>query len=239
LERVKFRVFRFDPESDEAPYYVEYDVPYRPGMTVLDGLLYILEELDGSLAFRYSCRSKICGSCAMTINGRERLACETQVKELGRLIRVEPLPNLPVIRDLVVDIDPFLRKMEAVMPYLVPREEGASEIRVSPEEFRRYRSPSDCIWCAACYAACPAAFSNPYFLGPAALTQLYRFYVDSREDESVKPIRLVIADDDSAGVWRCHQAYACAEVCPKHIRPGDLIAELKRAIFKARLSGRI
>ncbi len=237
-ETVVFRVRRYDPESGVGPYYQEYEVPYRPGMTVLDGLLHILREVDQTLSLRYSCRQKICGSCAMLINGRERLACETQVAEVGRTVTMEPLPHLPVIKDLVVDVEPFLDKMKASMPYLIPRSDSEN-IRVPPEEFERYRVASDCIWCAACYSACPAAYSNPYYLGPAALGQLFRFEVDSREDPSVKPLRLVIADDDCAGVWRCHQAHACSEVCPKHINPGELIAELKREVLRARISGRI
>ncbi|HDM92835.1 MAG TPA: succinate dehydrogenase/fumarate reductase iron-sulfur subunit [Candidatus Korarchaeota archaeon] len=237
-EIVKFTVFRFDPSKDKAPYYVEYEVPYRPGMTVLDGLLYILEELDPTLSFRYSCRSKICGSCAMMINGVQRLACETQISELGKRIKVEPLAHFAIIRDLVVDMEPFLRQMEAIMPYLYPKEHS-SEPRVDPKEFEKYKSPSDCIWCGACVSACPVASTDPLFLGPAALTQLYRFAVDSREREDVKPLRLLIADSEASGVWRCHQVYACAEVCPKHIKPGSVIAELKRMTLKARLVGKI
>ncbi len=237
-ETVRFTVFRFDPRRDRAPYYVEYEVPYRRGMTVLDGLLYILQELDPTLSFRYSCRAKICGSCAMMINGVQRLACETQIADLGRRVKVEPLAHFRVLKDLVVDIEPFLRQMEAVMPYLYPRE-GVREPRVSPMEFERYKSPSDCIWCGACVSACPVAATDPLFLGPAALTQLYRFAVDSRERDDVKPLRLLVADSEASGVWRCHQVYACAEVCPKHIRPGSLIAELKRMTLRARLTGKI
>ena len=237
-EKIKFVVYRFDPSKDKAPYYNLYLVPYKPGMTVLDGLLYILHELDQTLSFRYNCRSKICGSCAMMINGVQRLACETQVSNLGKKVKVEPLAHFKVLKDLVVDLEPFLRQMEAVMPYLYPKED-LKEPRVDPKEFQKYKSPSDCIWCGACVSACPVASTEPLFLGPAALSQLYRFAVDSREREGFKNLRLIIADSEASGVWRCHQVYACAEVCPKHIKPGSLIAELKRMVFKARLSGKI
>ena len=230
----EFTVYRFDPSSDDKPYYIQYDVPVRHGMTVLDGLVYIIEELDPSLSVRYNCRFKACGSCALMVNGSQRLACETQAEDY-RSIRVDPLNHFKVIKDLVVDIDPFLEKMNAAMPYLVP--ENDDEIpQVSPEEFEKYRSPSDCIWCGSCTSACPIAGSQPYYLGPAALNQLYRFAVDSREKDGVKELRLARGDSGTSGVWRCHQAFACQSVCPKKIDPGNSIDELKRMIVKARLS---
>ena len=234
-ETVEFMVYRFNPAHDRRHYYVIYEVPYRRGMTVLDGLLYVHEELDPSLSLRFSCRFKICGSCAMMVNGVQALACGAQVSGIGRRVRVDPLAHFVVLKDLVVDMDPFLEQMEAVMPYLEPRSTG-SEVRVPPAELEKYSSPSDCIWCGACSSACPIAATEPYYLGPAALTQLYRFTVDSREKEEVKPLRLIVADSGASGVWRCHQVFACASVCPKRINPGAAIAELKRMIVKARLS---
>lgn len=237
-ETVEFMVYRFDPTQDKRYYYMIYEVPYRRGMTVLDGLLYIQEELDPSLSLRFSCRFKICGSCAMMVNGVQRLACGVQVSDVGRKVRVEPLTHFMVLKDLVVDMDPFLEKMEEVMPYLEPKQNN-SEISVAPEEFEAYRSPSDCIWCGACASACPIMGTEPYYLGPAALTQLYRFNVDSREKEEVKPLRLIIADSGASGVWRCHQVFACTSVCPKNIDPGTAITKLKRMILKARLGNRL
>jgi succinate dehydrogenase / fumarate reductase iron-sulfur subunit len=237
-EIVEFKVYRFTPSVDKSFYYIIYEVPYRPGMTVLDGLTYILEELDPSLSFRYSCRFKICGSCAIRINSEQKLACESQVSNLGKEIQIDPLSNFRIIKDLVVDIEPFLRKMSSVMPFLHPK--AGSEIpRVAPEEFRKYKSPSDCIWCAACFSACPIAGTEPYFLGPAALSQLYRFMVDTREREDMKPLRLIIADSGVSGIWLCHQIYACASVCPKNIKSGSLIAHLKRMVVKARFTGKM
>ncbi|MFH0849093.1 MAG: succinate dehydrogenase/fumarate reductase iron-sulfur subunit, partial [archaeon] len=234
-EIVEFTVFRLDPSKDEKPYYILYEIPYRSGMTVLDGLRQILEELDPTLSLRYSCRFKICGSCAMMINGVQRLACESQVSTMGRHIKVEPLAHFRILKDLVVDIEPFLKQMEAVMPYLVPKTQH-QELRVDSRELEKYKSPSDCIWCGACTSTCPIASSEPYFVGPAALGQLYRFSVDSREEEGIRPLRLVLADSEASGVWRCHQIFACTKVCPKNIDLGSLIAELKRMVLTSRLT---
>ena len=236
-DAVEFMVYRLDPSRDREAHYVVYDVPVRPGMTVLDGLIHIQRELDPTLSVRYSCRFKICGSCAVLVDGAQRLACETQVSSLGPRVRVEPLPHFEVLKDLVVDIEPFLEQMEAAMPFIHPDPE-VEEPRVSPEEFQKYRSPSSCIWCGACSSACPIAATEPYYMGPAPLAQVYRFVFDSRELEEARRLRLIQVDSSASGVWRCHQVFACAEVCPKEINPGRHIAELKRLIFKSRLRGR-
>ncbi len=237
-DAVEFMVYRLDPTKDRKAHYVVYDVPVRPGMTVLDGLIHIQRELDPTLSVRYSCRFKICGSCAVLVDGVQMLACETQVSSLGRRVRVEPLPHFEVLKDLIVDIEPFLEQMEAAMPYIHP-DPDVEEPRVDPEEFQKYRSPSSCIWCGACSSACPITATEPYYMGPAPLAQVYRFVVDSRELEEAKRLRLIRADSSTSGVWRCHQIFACAEVCPKDINPGRHIAELKRLILKSRLRGRI
>lgn len=234
-ETVEFYVHRFDPKKDRRFYYIVYEVPYLRGMTVLDGLLYVLEDMDLTLSLRYSCRFKICGSCAMLVNGKQRLACGTQVSVIGRRVRVDPLPHFRVLKDLVVDMDPFLEKMEEAMPYLEPKI-GTGSIRVAPAELDLYSSSSDCIWCGACSSACPIYATEPYYMGPAALTQLYRFAVDSREAVETKPLRTVICDSEAAGAWRCHQVFACKSVCPKSIDPGRHIAELKRLIIMSRVS---
>jgi succinate dehydrogenase / fumarate reductase iron-sulfur subunit len=231
-QKVEFKVFRYDSLKEENPYYIIYDVQFRPGMTVLDGLIYIIEKLDPSLGLRYNCRFKICGSCAVLVNGRQMLACETQVTEIQ--VQVDPLPHFKVIKDLIVDIEPFMKKMEAVVPYLHP-DERSVEIHVSPEEFEKYRSASDCIWCGSCTSACPIAGTQPYYNGPASLNQLYRFTVDHREKEGFKELRLILGDSTTSGVWSCHQVFACKTVCPKDIDPGNSIANLKRMIIGARL----
>jgi succinate dehydrogenase / fumarate reductase iron-sulfur subunit len=234
---VEFMVYRLDPTKDRKAYFVIYDVPRRPGMTVLDGLIHIQRKLDPTLSVRYSCRFKICGSCAVLVDGAQMLACETQVSSLGPRVRVEPLPHFEVLKDLVVDIEPFLEQMEAAMPFIHPDPE-VEEPRVDPKEFQKYMSPSGCIWCGACSSSCPIAATEPYFMGPAALAQVYRFVVDSRELEEARRLRLVRADSSASGVWRCHQVFTCAKVCPKDINPGRHIAQLKRLILKSRLRGR-
>jgi succinate dehydrogenase / fumarate reductase iron-sulfur subunit len=206
-------------------------------MTVLDGLIHIQRELDPTLSVRYSCRFKICGSCAVLVNGTQMLACETQISSLGPRVKVEPLPHFEVLKDLVVDIEPFLEQMEAAMPFIHP-DPDVEEPRVDPKEFQKYRSPSNCIWCGACSSACPITATEPYYMGPAPLAQIYRFVVDSRELEEANRLRLIRADSSTSGVWRCHQVFACAEVCPKDINPGRHIAQLKRLILKSRLRGR-
>ena len=235
---VEFMVYRFDPTKDREAYFVVYDVPVRPGMTVLDGLIHIQRELDPTLSVRYSCRFKICGSCAVLVDGAQMLACETQISTLGSRVKVEPLPHFEVIKDLVVDIEPFLEQMEAAMPFIHPDPE-VEEPRVDAEEFQKYRSPSGCIWCGACSSACPITAAEPYFMGPAPLAQVFRFVVDSRDLDEARRLRLVQADSSTSGVWRCHGVFACAEVCPKDINPGHHIAQLKRLILRSRLRGRI
>ena len=237
-ENVEFMIYRFDSDKDKRYYYVIYEVPFHVGMTVLDGLLYVVEELDPTLSLRYSCRFKVCGSCAMMINGLQRLACETQVSSLGKHVKVEPLAHFRVIKDLIVDIEPFLEKMGAVKPWVHPVT-WVEPPRVKPAELMRYLSPSDCIWCGACMSACPIVGTEPYFLGPAPLAQLFRFNVDNRELVEEKYRRLLVADSDLSGVWRCHQVFACTTVCPKKIDPGRHIAELKRMVLNNRLKGKI
>ncbi|MBI2914761.1 MAG: succinate dehydrogenase iron-sulfur subunit [Firmicutes bacterium] len=229
------RVFRFDPEVDAAHRYDTYQVPMRPGLTVLEALFYVLERLDGSLAFRYSCRGAVCGACAMRVNGRFRLACRTQLGDLGDgEVLVEPLHNLPLIKDLVVDMDPFFEKYERIMPYLIANTE-------MPPEEESYQSPKDrlavdemigCILCGACYAACTMCGTREDYLGPAALTKAYRFVADSRDEGRKRRLEVVSGED---GVLRCHTIFNCAEVCPKEINPTASIQALKKLAARKKL----
>jgi len=239
MPEVRFHIRRFDPERD-APGTARYDdfvVPYEESLTVLEGLFYIQEHLDGSLSFRYCCRAAVCGSCAMYINGRYRLACQTNVRHLhSDVVTVEPLPHMPLVKDLVCDMDDFFAKYEYVQPWLqrfTPPPER--EIPQAPEERRKLDMPIDCILCGACYSSCPSVWTDPEYLGPAALLKAYRFEVDSRDEAGRE--RLPRWDNEH-GVYRCHTITNCVEACPKELNPTEGIQWLKMAAVRRRLFGR-
>lgn len=227
---VRLAIQRFDPKTDgktsSKPHYDTFEVSTKPGMTVLDALFSVLEKHDHLLAFRYSCRSAVCGSCTAFINGRQRLACNTQVSELGTDITIGPLPHLPVIRDLVVDLHPFFDKMETVMPYFEAHEPyPEKEFIQSPKNRLSIDVAIDCIDCAACFSACPSVWTDPKYHGPAALVKAARFVADSRDVAKPERLRLVGCED---GLWRCHTIFNCADACPKSIDPPYFIQYLKR-----------
>ncbi len=218
---------------DMKPHYDTFQVQTKPGMTVLDALFQVLEEQDRALAFRYSCRSAVCGSCAAFINGRQRLACKTQVSKLGSEITVGPLPHIPVIKDLVVDLQPFFRRMEMVKPYLEAREQyPAKEFIQSPKDREAIDVAIDCIDCMACFSACPSSWTDPSYPGPAAFVKAARFIADTRDTAENERLSFVGCED---GVWRCHTIFNCAEACPKSIDPPNFIQYLKRKAAVARL----
>lgn len=229
------RVFRYDPEKDQNSRYQDYEVPWREGLTVLEALFYVLEKLDSTLAFRYSCREAICGSCAMYISGSYRLACQTQVADArrGNVVQVDPLPHMKVLKDLVVDMKTFWQNYERVKPYLINDTPAPDKERLqSPEQRKKINEMVDCILCAACYSACPSNYVNKDYLGAYALTKAYRFYADSRD--TAKDERLNIVDNEF-GVFRCHTIFNCAEACPKEINQTFSIQELKKAAVKRKL----
>ena len=224
---VTLKVFRFDPEKDKESRYDTFQVPVRPGMSVLETLFEVLDKQDSSLAFRYACRGAVCGSCAMYINGSYRLACETQLAQMGTTeITVGPLPHLPVIRDLVVDMAPFFEKYERVMPYLQNKNDPKDKERIqSPKQRKLINEAVDCILCSSCYSACPVAWTNKDYLGPSALNKANRFVVDSRDDATSERLKVVAGED---GIWRCHTIFNCVEACPKKINQTDAIENLRR-----------
>jgi len=234
MERL-FRVHRFDPTKDARPYYKEYVVPIEEAYTLLDVLGYIKGNLDGSLSYRRSCRHGICGSCAMTVNGHNRLACETQIKDLkGKRIEVEPLRTFPVIRDLVVDMAEFYDRYEAVKPYLITRKPPPSdkERYQSPEDRRLLDGSYECILCGCCTSSCPSFWYDREFLGPAALLKAYRFVFDSRDADMGERLMII---NDPHGLWRCHTIFNCVEACPKSLNPTSAISALKREVVKRRV----
>lgn len=227
--RFTFRVLRFDPDRDDTPYYQDYTLDVPPGLTVLEALLRIQAEQDGSLAFRYSCRGAVCGSCAMAINGQVGLACRTQVHRLGSdTIAVEPLPNLPWVKDLVVDMDGFFDKVAYVQPWLQPAgPDPEREHLVAPEQWDEAEPYTNCILCASCVGVCPAAERDNAYLGPAILAQHYRFLADTRDAAGERRLNLV---DSKTGVWGCDMVWNCVEVCPKGVPPTKGIGKTRAAI---------
>jgi succinate dehydrogenase / fumarate reductase iron-sulfur subunit len=223
-----FKIYRFNPEEDQAPYYKSYPVEVQEGMTILDVLNEIKWKQDGGLTFRRSCRHGICGSCAMTIDGLNRLACETQVKSLGSgTIEIEPLRHFKVIKDLAVEMDPFFEKLKAVKPYFIAGTAPTDkERRQTIEDRKKIDGSYECIYCGACTSSCPSYWADEDFLGPAALLKAYRFEFDSRDQGSGERLPLL---NDRHGLWRCHTIFNCT-ICPKALIPTWAIGELKKKV---------
>lgn len=226
-----FKILRFDRKRpDDGARFQAYRVRVIPGLTILAVLNRIRDEIDGTLSFRSSCRSAVCGSCAMVINGRIDLACRTQAASFGTdTIILEPLPNMEIIKDLVVDMTPFWKMYEKVRPWLDRKGPGPEkEMRQSPEDRALVDQFVNCILCACCYGACPVISRNPGYLGPAALAKLERFVLDSRDGRPASALDEVNNED---GVWGCDTVHRCIEACPKDVRPTDAIIDLRKKLF--------
>jgi len=224
-----FRILRFDPKKEEHPSFQDFSYATEEKKSVLEALMDIRNEQDCTLSFRYSCREAICGSCAMVINGNFDLACR---RDLGALrsstVIVEPLPNLEIQKDLVVDMDPFWEALHEIEPYLhaedVVPERGH---RIEDREMERIFQYINCILCGCCYAACPVASRDERYLGPAALAKLYRFIRDPRDQRSFSNWSRV---NTEGGLWGCDTVFKCNEVCPKDVRPANGIEALRRKL---------
>ncbi|MBF6606178.1 MAG: succinate dehydrogenase iron-sulfur subunit [Chloroflexi bacterium] len=229
--QVDLRILRYDPERDAAPHWESYDVVAEPMDRVLDLLHRVKYDEDGTLTFRRSCAHGVCGSDAMLINGRNRLACKIRVDQLGRRrITVAPLPGLPVIKDLVVDMDGFFGKFRSVQPYLMTEGPAPERERIqSPEDRHRYDDTTKCILCAACTSSCPSFWAQPGYVGPAAIVNAHRFIFDSR-DEGAEERLEILADKD--GVWRCRTIFNCVDACPRGINITRAILEVSSAIVE-------
>jgi fumarate reductase iron-sulfur subunit len=227
-QTVEIEVLRYRPEQEAEPVWQRYTVPYSADMSVLQALQYIKDEIDGSLSFRWSCRMAICGSCGMMVNGKPELSCQTFVRDLlPGPVRVEALAHFAIERDLVVDVRPFVKKLEAIKPYLIPKEPrtlAEGEYLQAPAELEQFEQYSSCINCMLCYAACPQFGLDPGFTGPGVLALLHRYNADSRDGGRAQRMELLNAEE---GVWGCTAVGYCSEVCPKQVDPANAVNQNK------------
>jgi succinate dehydrogenase / fumarate reductase iron-sulfur subunit len=227
--KVQLKIRRFNPEADRKPWWGKYEVEVEPTDQVLDALHYVKWYQDGTLTLRRSCAHGVCGSDAMRINGRNRLACKVLIKDAGRKITVEPILGLPVIKDLVVDMEPFMAHYRSVLPFLINEEPPPGTERLQTiEERERFDDTTKCILCAACTTSCPSFWAKGEYVGPAAIVQAHRFIFDSRDQASQERLN-ILADSD--GVWRCRTIYNCTEACPREIQVTQAIAEVKKEML--------
>ena len=224
-----FRIKRYDPDVDVKPYFKEYLVHLEETDRVLDGLNAIKWDQDGTLTYRRSCAHGVCGSDAVRINGRNYLACKTLMKEFGKKITVEPLIGFKVVKDLVVDMDPFFESYKSVKPYLIAGQAPAGEERrQTPEQVERFENATKCILCAACTTSCPITWTNESFVGPAAIVNAGRFIYDSRDEGAAERLRIL---STQSGVWRCRTVFNCTEACPRDIEVTKIIEDVKRTLL--------
>ena len=227
-DTISLEVFRYRPEEERAPTYQTYAVPLQPDWVILDALNYVKDELDGTLSFRWSCRMGVCGSCGMMVNGEPVLTCAAFLTQYAPgPIRIEPLVNFPVVRDLVILMDDFMEKLNRVRPWIDVEEErpvAEGEYLQTPAELAAYKQYSMCINCMLCYAACPVYGLEPTFIGPAAIALAQRYNLDNR-DAGNEARHDVLAQDD--GIWECTFVGECSEVCPKNVDPAGAIQRYK------------
>ncbi|OGT42984.1 MAG: succinate dehydrogenase iron-sulfur subunit [Gammaproteobacteria bacterium RIFCSPHIGHO2_12_FULL_37_34] len=230
---MRFSIYRYNPEKDKSPYMQTFDIDVKEHqcVMVLDALLTIKNKFDESLSLRRSCREGVCGSDGMNINGKNRLACTAHLSSLKEPVVIRPLPGLPVVRDLVVDMSQFYQQYEKAKPYLQNHDpKPATERLQSPEDRKKLDGLYECILCACCSTSCPSYWWNPdKYMGPAALLQAYRFIVDSRDTATEERL----ADlTDPYSLYRCRGIMNCVDVCPKDLNPLEAINSMKDMILK-------
>lgn len=231
MSALRFKIYRYNPDVDTAPYMQDFELNMESGDAMLLDALMMLRKQDDSLGFRKSCREGVCGSDAMSINGRNGLACITSLSSLKQPIEIRPLPGLPVIRDLIVDMTQFFKQYHSIKPYLVNND--------PPPETERLQSPKDrleldglyeCILCGCCTTSCPSFWWNPdKFVGPAGLLQAYRFIADTRDQDTAARLDNL---EDPYRLFRCHTIMNCADVCPKELNPTEAIGKIKDMMVK-------
>ncbi len=230
---VHLRVKRYNPETDKKPHWQEFEVEAEPTDRILDALHTAKWTIDGTLSFRRSCAHGVCGSDAMVINGANGLACVQLIQDVGTSISLEPIRGLPVIKDLVVDMEPFFAQYRSVLPYLVNTDDpGYKERYQSPEDRERFDDSTKCILCACCTTSCPVYWGNSDYVGPAAIVNAHRFIFDSRDQAADQRLDIL---NQRSGVWRCRTAFNCSECCPRGIKVTQAIEEVKRAILYDRV----
>ncbi len=226
---ITLRIKRYNPDIDVKPHFEEYKVEAEPTDRVLDALNELKWYKDGTITYRRSCAHGICGSDAMRINGRNRLACKALINEFGKRITLEPLIGFKVIKDLVVDMEPFFDAYKSVKPYLIADDAPAGRERLqSPEQREQFDDTTKCILCAACTTACPITWTNDQFVGPAAIVNAHRFIFDSRDQGASERLRIL---NGGSGVWRCRTIFNCTDACPRGIEVTRAIEQVKRTLL--------
>jgi succinate dehydrogenase / fumarate reductase iron-sulfur subunit len=227
--QIQLRIQRYNPEVDTKPHYEEYSLEVDPGDRVLDALNQVKWHQDGTLTYRRSCAHGVCGSDAMRINGRNRLACKVLIKDVGSRITVEPLLGFDVIKDLVIDMEPFFASYRKVMPYLINDDAPPSTERLqSPEDREIFDDTTKCILCAACTSSCPITWTNEEWIGPAAIVNAHRFIYDSRDQGTQARLQVL---NEKSGVWRCRTIFNCTDACPRGIKVTRAIEQVKRTLL--------
>ncbi len=227
-ETIRLEVARYRPEEETEPTFDAFEVPFRKDWVVLDALNYIKDKLDGTLSYRWSCRMGVCGSCGMMVNGEPKLTCATFLSSYrSGTVRVEPLQNFPVIRDLVIETTDFLRKLKSVKPWIVAQNGASSqqgEFLQTPDQLNAYKQYSMCINCLICYAACPVCGLDSHFVGPAAIALAQRYNLDSRDQGSDQRLDILSQHE---GIWGCTFVGECTQACPKQVDPAGAIQRYK------------
>lgn len=229
MSKATLKILRYNPEKAEEPAFREYTVEVEPTDRLLDALHTVKYYQDGTLAFRRSCAHGICGSDAMRINGVNRLACKVLMRDVGDHVTVEPIMGFRVIKDMVVDMEPFFAQYRSVLPFFINDSRPPERERLqSVEDRERFDDTTKCILCAACTTSCPSFWANEEFVGPAAIVNAHRFIFDSRDAGAAERLDIL---NDREGVWRCRTIFNCSEACPREIKVTKAIGEVKRAIL--------
>ena len=234
MKKITLKLFRYNPETDTKPHYDTYKLEVEPTDRVLDLLEKVKGYEDGTLSFRRSCAHGVCGSCAMRVNGENKLACKTLMQDLsGNKVVVEPILGLPVKKDLIVDMEPFFINYKSVMPYFINNDpEPSKEHLQTIEDRERFDDTTKCILCGACTTSCPSFWANDEYLGPAAIVNAHRFIFDSRDQGAAERLQIL---NDQFGVYRCRTIFNCTLACPREIEITKAIGEVKKAIASGKL----